>query len=139
MSYTKQTWSDTASSGTPITATRMNHMEDGIKAANDAWDSVSRVEFIADTNGFYAYARAGIVTVGLDYFKATVAAWESATMWTLPVGYRPPRLMLGAVETNGSASGVKLHVWPDGTVAMSAQATGLTNEATWGSVTFPVA
>lgn len=42
MSYTKQTWSDTASSGTPITATRMNHMEDGIKAANDAWDSVSR-------------------------------------------------------------------------------------------------
>lgn len=41
MSYTKQTWSDTASSGTPITAARMNHMEDGIKAANDAWDSVS--------------------------------------------------------------------------------------------------
>lgn len=41
MSYTKQTWRDQESGGTPITADRLNHMEAGIGGANDAWDSIS--------------------------------------------------------------------------------------------------
>ena len=43
MSYLKQIWRDLVSGGTTLTADRLNHMEDGIAAANDAWDSVSRV------------------------------------------------------------------------------------------------
>lgn len=30
MGYTKQTWNDNASGGTPITAARLNHIEEGI-------------------------------------------------------------------------------------------------------------
>lgn len=30
MAYTKQTWVDTAAGGTPVSASRLNHMEDGI-------------------------------------------------------------------------------------------------------------
>ena len=43
MSYLKQIWRDLVSGGTTLTADRLNHMEDGIAAANDAWDSVSHV------------------------------------------------------------------------------------------------
>lgn len=42
MSYLKQIWRDFASGGTTLTADRLNHMEDGIAAANDAWDSVAQ-------------------------------------------------------------------------------------------------
>ena len=41
MSYLKQIWRDLVSGGTTLTADRLNHMEDGIAAANDAWDSVA--------------------------------------------------------------------------------------------------
>lgn len=43
MNYDKQFWRDTESGGTTIIANRLNHMEDGIAAANDAWDSVTPV------------------------------------------------------------------------------------------------
>lgn len=48
MSYLKQIWRDLVSGGTTLTADRLNHMEDGIAAANDAWDSVSPVMIIDD-------------------------------------------------------------------------------------------
>lgn len=34
MAYTKQTWSDLPAETTPINASRLTHMEDGIYAAN---------------------------------------------------------------------------------------------------------
>lgn len=34
MAYSKQTWADNPSGGTPINATRLNHIEDGIEAAS---------------------------------------------------------------------------------------------------------
>lgn len=35
MTYSKQTWSNLPSKTTPINATRLNHMEDGIESANN--------------------------------------------------------------------------------------------------------
>ena len=35
MAYSKQTWSNLPSKTTPINATRLNHMEDGIESANN--------------------------------------------------------------------------------------------------------
>lgn len=34
MAYTKQTWNDLPNTTTPVTATRLNHIEDGIETAN---------------------------------------------------------------------------------------------------------
>lgn len=41
MSYVKQTWEDLPSQNTPITAARLNHMEDGIKGGNDLADNLN--------------------------------------------------------------------------------------------------
>ncbi len=41
MSYTKQVWEDLPSLNTPITADRLNHMEDGIKGGNDLADNLN--------------------------------------------------------------------------------------------------
>ena len=38
MSYSKQTWSDTTTSGTAITADKLNHIEDGIYNAHLRYD-----------------------------------------------------------------------------------------------------
>lgn len=35
MAYTKQTWQNLPNKTTPINATRLNHMEDGIESANN--------------------------------------------------------------------------------------------------------
>jgi hypothetical protein len=44
VTYSKQTWSDGAGSGTPINATRLNHIEDGIEAAAAAAGGVSTAQ-----------------------------------------------------------------------------------------------
>lgn len=38
MAYTKQSWENTPSTDTPISAQALNHMEDGIEAAHDGLD-----------------------------------------------------------------------------------------------------
>lgn len=40
MAYTEQEWKDGRAGGTPITASRLNHMEDGIKDASDRADAI---------------------------------------------------------------------------------------------------
>lgn len=41
MAYTKQVWRDLETGGTPITAERLNHIEDGIEENSNNWDSIS--------------------------------------------------------------------------------------------------
>lgn len=52
MPYIKQTWVDGSNGGTPISAERLNHMEDGIEAGSIVWHSPSTVvqwkELVAD-------------------------------------------------------------------------------------------
>lgn len=48
MSYEKQVWKDGTTDYTPLTPERLNHMEDGIAAANDAWDSVAPTTVVND-------------------------------------------------------------------------------------------
>lgn len=50
LSFSKKTWTDTATSGTPITAAELNRLENAISslttAVNNLQDSVSRIKFI---------------------------------------------------------------------------------------------
>lgn len=67
INYVKQVWTDTKDSFTPITAARMNHMEDGIKASCDAWDSVSQLNrFVARycENSYWAQAGWSAISPG---------------------------------------------------------------------------
>lgn len=69
MSYLKQIWRDLVSGGTTLTADRLNHMEDGIAAANDAWDSVAPAALDVSTGAGWAsgagrFHRIGRLVVG---------------------------------------------------------------------------
>lgn len=44
MAYTKQVWRDLETGGTPITAEKLNHIEDGIEENSNNWDSISLVK-----------------------------------------------------------------------------------------------
>lgn len=46
MVYSKQSWSDTAAGGTPITAARLNHMEAGIEEAAETADSAVAQQYV---------------------------------------------------------------------------------------------
>lgn len=50
MSYTKQTWT----TGETITATKLNHMEDGIEAAGVEYDFTTTITPILDSRGVYS-------------------------------------------------------------------------------------
>lgn len=43
MAYTKQVWRDSETGGTPITAARLNHMEDGIEENSQTWGSIYKL------------------------------------------------------------------------------------------------
>ena len=60
MSYEKQVWKDGTTDYTPLTPERLNHMEDGIAAANDAWDSVAPVLLITLPPARVSYAEASV-------------------------------------------------------------------------------
>lgn len=51
MAYTKQTWADDQAGGTPITAARLNHIEDGISATSQVATAISPLAFGVTFNG----------------------------------------------------------------------------------------
>ena len=51
MSYEKQTWYDDPSGGTPLTADKMNHIEDGIEENSNNWDSISHYSTTETSTG----------------------------------------------------------------------------------------
>lgn len=51
MAYTKQVWRDSETGGTPITAARLNHMEDGIEENSQNWDSISHYSTTETSTG----------------------------------------------------------------------------------------
>lgn len=68
MAYQKQTWEDLPSTNTPITAERLNHMEEGIANAVET-DSVARVTNVVSRN------KAGLKEIAwlqsMDYINTT--------------------------------------------------------------------
>lgn len=68
MAYNEQTWQDGEAGGTPLTAARFNHMEDGINAAHDEIDARGQLGYAQVTT-----AQTGITTeVDLSGLTVTV-------------------------------------------------------------------
>ena len=81
MAYTKQTWADGEEGNTPITAARLNHIEDGVSAA----DTVTWAEVTGKPTTF-----APVVGTGATDAKAGnyVPAWADVT--GKPSTFAPP-------------------------------------------------
>lgn len=91
MAYTKQVWRDLETGGTPITAERLNHIEDGIEENSQNWDSISQeigVWHVRKYPDGYAEAYTGIDTTGtFDNWKFT-ASWGSAYLGGVGQSYQ---------------------------------------------------
>lgn len=107
--YQEQVWVDGTDTYTPLTADRMNHMEAGIKAACDGWDSVSHKvnslfqditsEFIVQPgwsvypNQFAAVRIGDLVVVSCCFYRAgaqwSAPAWSSNPILKFPTNLSP--------------------------------------------------
>lgn len=72
MAYEKQTWADLREGGTPISASRLNYMEDGIETANA--DRVSDTANRPDP---------AVVGVGAQWYDTdlSIPIWSDGTTW----------------------------------------------------------
>lgn len=98
LSFSKKTWTDTATSGTPITATELNRLENAISslttAVNNLQDSVSqarikwKVPYSNDTIQLERIGRA-VFCHGNVKFSSSVQCNYSTASEILPKGFRP--------------------------------------------------
>ncbi|WP_166905920.1 hypothetical protein [Mycobacterium sp. DL440] len=91
MAYSKQTWADGSGGGTPITAARLNHIEDGVAAADAAASAADSVTAANITDA---------TTVGRNVLKAADAA---AARTAIGAGTGSSNLALGTTSTTAAA------------------------------------
>lgn len=125
MSYLKQIWRDLVSGGTTLTADRLNHMEDGIAAANDAWDSVALVSGLISPaapwrdNGSSLEREGRDVELVVNVVTTGSAPQVGEVLITIPESFRPKKeLDFAAVAftTESYPLSAWIAVMPDGTV-----------------------
>ena len=102
MSYTKQTWT----TGDTVTATKLNHMEDGIAGAGASYDVVIKLD-----KGFAdeSLSDADLHLVKGDYASVMAKATngEPITAYVYAVYFNDP------VNTYAVAYGVSVYIIPD--------------------------
>lgn len=137
--YQEQTWADGEAGGTPINASRLGHMEDGIKAAcdecdSDKWQSGDTMSVAGLYMGGYITASGTALrfSIPLNRQIADGVSVSAANNWTMNVrsegGYE-----IGSSSTAGtvSASNISLTKRP-GWIAVSVTASGLSNNVSVG-------
>lgn len=106
LSFSKKTWTDTATSGTPITAAELNRLENAISslttAVNNLQDSVSSISF------YYAT----IIRSGSDW-QVLIDANALATHFNIPTSELKDKLVPvvhnGDISANSSVIAVQLN------------------------------
>lgn len=91
MPYAKQTWADGQAGGTPISAARLNHIEDGVAAATATAEAADTVTAANITDA---------TAVGRNVLKATDAA---AARTAIGAGTGNSNLALGTTGTTAAA------------------------------------
>lgn len=141
--YEKQVWRDDETGGTPITADRLNHMEDGIEENSKNWDSISHSERIAiesnanASDGLVSYRCGNDVKLfvkGLS-LKNQLNAWSSRTVATLPSGLEPQETIFASITTDNGPAVVGIK--NDGAITVESRANTLKpNLNMYGSISW---
>lgn len=88
----KQTWVDGSGGGTPVSAARLNYIEDGIVAAEKpaGFADVDWVPVTTFTNGWSALSAVAYMRrSGIVFIRGRLTGGTSAVAFTLPAGFRP--------------------------------------------------
>lgn len=93
MAYTKQSWSDSSSGGTPISAVRLNHMEDGIFATDAAAAAAQ-----ATANNAKSTADTAVTNANTAQTTAVAAQTTANTAVPLGVVQAPGDLIVGTAS-----------------------------------------
>lgn len=120
--FTKKTWIDEPTNGTPITAADMNRLEQAIVDLNttltSVQDSLSRTE--AEITGCVAERAAGVVVLNAKNISLQPGTWRQ--LGNLPSGFAPHDARIGTIEYNGSSGYIQ--VTTDGSVVAYASSAG---------------
>lgn len=117
MAYTKQVWRDLETGGTPITAERLNHIEDGIEENSNNWDSISPVSVECDLNAnaqgnkimLSKVGKLVTMSIGGTQLKSNLTAWGSRQIATIPVSFRPKNEKIyAALCTDNGVAAIKV-------------------------------
>lgn len=99
MAYTKQVWRDSETGGTPITAERLNHIEDGIEENAQNWDSISPTEVVF--NSYIKAVKSGNhVHIRVRNFPAPSNHYS--TVGTVPTNWKPKDTESNALSIGGN-------------------------------------
>lgn len=141
LSFTKKTWTDNATSGTPITAAELNRLENAISslttAVNNLQDSVSHASGKAGSVSYFKTA--GIVIVSCLFVRVTIgSSWGSATIGRLPEGFRPASRVIAPIASDWASGNMSIDA--NGTVAINANNDTISTASSISSIAvFPAA
>ena len=79
-----------------------------------------------------------LVIVSVSSMQLTVAAWQSAVIWTLTEAYRPRRTWSAACSCSLGTSGARMEVQPSGDVKVCAAGAAINGEYVCAEVVYPV-
>lgn len=116
MAYTKQAWRDSETGGTPITAARLNHMEDGIEENSQNWDSISHIQVrtrenvsfnvtssasqsVTSISGFTDIDPGSIVALIPVISACSVSSVNAAALWNTDNGHNDLQLVTSQAQT----------------------------------------
>lgn len=108
ISYTKKTWSDTASSGTTITASDLNRIETGLNSVVTTLNSLSKFTMLYNSGGFTICTMFNFVCIYVQAVATKSGSWDYKNCpYTLPQKYRlsSDRTFPCITENGGSCTG----------------------------------
>lgn len=137
MSYAKNVWYDNESGSTPITADKLNHIEQGVFDNAAAWDSVSRTALVTLSHGVTYSKSGGTCTVAMSGISLRAGTLEK--LGTLPAGFRPLLYITAPIIVSGGDT----DVWSGTVGRLSVNESGLVSaycengaQSFFGSVSF---
>lgn len=119
MAYEKQTWADGEEGGTPITADRLNHIEDGVKAPD--WADVQNKPTIP----------AAPTWANISGKPAVVAAGADAAEARTAIGAGTSNLALGTTSTTALKGDTVIPTVPAAGTAAEIEAGTVTTARVW--------
>lgn len=127
MSYVKNVWFDGETSGTPIIAEKMNHIEEGIEELSEALSSIVPVlleKTLTNITGNYNIQRYGkVIIVSLNgcILGSTIPASNYLYLshdMPKPVAFSCATLMLNKTSTNFFLSNLAIEIGTDGVMSI---------------------